>query len=73
MWKNKDMTVEETQKAKATWRREMIANLANAPLTVHWSVAGGTLDDTTVGFLGMVGGLVSLTERWKLAGQQLAV
>jgi hypothetical protein len=72
LWKQ-DATVQEKEKRQVAWTREMIANLANAPLTVHWSVAGGTLDDTTVGLFGMVGGLVGFLERWKIAGDQLGV
>jgi peroxisomal biogenesis factor 11 (PEX11) len=71
LWGRRVMTEEERKKESASWWREMIANLANAPLTVHWSVAGGTLDDMQVGFLGMVAGLVGLMERWKMAGDQL--
>jgi Peroxisomal biogenesis factor 11 (PEX11) len=70
LWKE-DATVQEKQKRRVAWRRDLIANLANAPLTVHWSVAGGTLDDTQVGFFGMIGGLVSFIERWKMAGEKL--
>jgi hypothetical protein len=71
LWARRVMTEEERKKETVSWWREMIANLANAPLTLHWSVQGGTLDDMQVGFLGMVGGLVGLTERWKIAGDQL--
>jgi hypothetical protein len=38
--------------------------MANAPLTVHWSIEGGTLSETMVGFLGMVAGLVGFRQRW---------
>ncbi|KAF2667064.1 hypothetical protein BT63DRAFT_427483 [Microthyrium microscopicum] len=63
----------EEEKAWATkntaeitkWRLELLANVANAPLTVHWSTPGGVLDDTTVGFLGMVTGLLVLLPKWQ--------
>lgn len=71
LWKSKNLTIEQQRKEKAAWRRELIANVANAPLTVHWSVDGGTLGDTTVGLLGMIGGAAGLNERWRAAGEAL--
>lgn len=47
------------------WRKDLVVNLANSPLTLHWSVDGGTLDDTTVGFLGTLAGIIGFSERWK--------
>jgi hypothetical protein len=57
-------TEEARAEEAAQWRRDMLVNLANAPLTVHWSVEGGTLGETAVGFLGMVAGLVGFRQRW---------
>jgi hypothetical protein len=73
LWNTNTMSIEEEKKERATWRREFIANCANAPLTLHWSVEGGKLGDTSVGFLGMIGGYVGLSERWRAAGEQLGL
>jgi hypothetical protein len=53
----------------AQWRRDLLVNLANAPLTAHWSLEGGTLGETAVGFLGMVAGLVGFQQRWTATGK----
>jgi hypothetical protein len=53
----------------AQWRRDMVVNLANAPMTVHWSIEGGTLSETAVGFLGMIAGLVGFRQRWIATGK----
>jgi hypothetical protein len=62
-------TEEARAEEAAQWRRDMVVNLANAPLTVHWSIEGGTLGETAVGFLGMVAGLVGFRQRWAASGK----
>ncbi|BFZ57777.1 hypothetical protein PYCC9005_004831 [Savitreella phatthalungensis] len=48
------------------WRRELLINLAYAPLTVHWSVDGGIgLDEFKVGLLGTIAGIASLAKAWQ--------
>lgn len=51
----------------AKWRREMIINVAYAPLTVHWSLEKGLVGDAWVGLLGTVVGVTGMRERWKNA------
>jgi hypothetical protein len=62
-------TEEARAEEAAQWRRDLVVNIANAPLTVHWSVEGGTLGETAVGFLGMVAGLVGFRQRWAATGK----
>lgn len=47
------------------WWRQVVANAAWAPLTLHWSVEGGVLGEGAVGALGMVAGGVALGEAWR--------
>jgi Peroxisomal biogenesis factor 11 (PEX11) len=65
------LTADEEKTERESWWRELLVNTTNAPLTVHWSVDGGTMSDTTVGFLAAIGGAVGLRQRWKAAGSQL--
>jgi hypothetical protein len=60
LWSPKD----KTDRERWEWWRDAIVNVANAPLTLHYSVAGGKLDEMTVGFLGTVAGIFSFWERW---------
>jgi len=53
------------------WRKDLVVNLANSPLTLHWSVDGGTLDDTTVGFLGTLAGIIGFSERWNATASKV--
>lgn len=50
---------------RAQWRREMVVNMAYAPLTMHWSLEKGLVDDFWVGLLGSVAGIVRFRELWK--------
>jgi len=52
------------QEEKA-WRKDMVVNLAYAPLTVHWSLEKGIVGDVWVGLLGAVAGVAGLRELWK--------
>ncbi|KUJ22018.1 uncharacterized protein LY89DRAFT_638147 [Mollisia scopiformis] len=56
------------QEWKARWRREMVLNMAWAPLTVHWSLEQGLVSDFWVGVLGTVAGITGLRELWKQSG-----
>jgi hypothetical protein len=62
--KGKDKEGDENE-WKAKWRREMVVNLAYAPLTLHWSLEQGLVDDFWVGLLGSVAGVAGLREFWK--------
>lgn len=50
---------------KARWRKEMVSNLAWAPLTVHWSLEAGLVSEFWIGLLGSVAGVNSLRVLWK--------
>jgi len=54
---------------KAKWRREMVVNVAWAPLTLHWSLEEGFVGDFWVGLLGSVAGLTGFRELWKTTGK----
>jgi len=54
----------------AKWRREMVVNLAYAPLTVHWSLEKGLVGDFWVGLLGSVAGVAGFRELWKTDYQE---
>lgn len=49
----------------ANWRKEMLVNLAFAPLTLHWSLEEGLLGEFWVGILGSVAGISGLRVLWK--------
>jgi hypothetical protein len=49
-------------------RREMVVNLAYAPLTVHWSLEKGLVGDFWVGLLGSVAGVAGFGALWKNTG-----
>jgi hypothetical protein len=59
----------EESKWKAKWRREMVVNVAWAPLTLHWSLEEGLVGDFWVGLLGSVAGLAGFRELWKTSGK----
>ncbi|KAL9120586.1 MAG: hypothetical protein Q9187_002864, partial [Circinaria calcarea] len=47
------------------WWRELVVNLAYAPMTVHWSLEGGLLSEAQVGALGVVAGAMGIGEAWR--------
>jgi len=60
----KEEKIQRMQASKRWWR-QVVANAAWAPLTVHWSVEGGVLGEGAVGALGMVAGGLALREAWR--------
>ncbi|RDW88696.1 hypothetical protein BP6252_00728 [Coleophoma cylindrospora] len=52
---------------RAKWRREMVVNLAYAPLTIHWSLEQGLIGEFWVGLFGSVAGVTALRELWRQA------
>jgi len=56
---------ESEKEWKVKWRREMVTNLAWAPLTVHWSLEEGLVGEFWVGLLGSVAGITGFRELWK--------
>jgi hypothetical protein len=51
------------------WRKEIVVNMAWAPLTAHWSLEQGLVSDFWVGLLGSVAGITGLRELWKNTGK----
>jgi hypothetical protein len=49
----------------AKWRKEMVLNMAWAPLTVHWSLENGLVSEFWIGLLGSVAGITGLRVLWK--------
>jgi hypothetical protein len=47
------------------WWKDLMSNIAYAPLTLHWSVEGGLLSDWGVGACGMVAGGALLVDAWR--------
>jgi len=52
---------------RVKWKKELVVNLAYAPLTVHWSLEKGlpVIGDFWVGLLGSVAGITGLRVLWK--------
>lgn len=61
----KEHLKERTATAANSWSRDMVVNLAYAPLTVHWSLEKGFIGDMWVGVLGTAAGAAGLAELWK--------
>lgn len=56
----------ESQKARSDWLREVIINLAYAPLTLHWSAYQGIgLSERQVGALGLVAAIGQISKAWE--------
>lgn len=49
------------------WRRNIISNLAYAPLTLHWSVQNGMIGPSAVGALGSIAAVIGLQNAWNSA------
>lgn len=54
------------EKAEAKWWRDLYVNVAWAPMTWHYSVAGGLISEASVAGLGLVAGVLGLREAWKV-------
>jgi hypothetical protein len=64
--KKDDEVVDQAESAwRAKWRKELVVDLAYAPLTVHWSLEKGLVGDFWVGLLGSVAGVTGLRALWK--------
>lgn len=59
----------EDEKAVAAWREQwnsaFLRNLAWAPLTVHWSLEKGLLNEMMIGALATIPGVISMSKLWK--------
>lgn len=60
-----DVTTAEHQEWRAGWNRSFARNLAWAPLTVHWSMEKGFVNDTMIGALATIPGVIQLNQLWK--------
>lgn len=63
-----EKSIEEQQDISFKWVREVVINLAYAPLTLHWSLPGGLpgLTERGVGACGVVAALGQLSKAWEL-------
>ncbi|KAI8133120.1 hypothetical protein DUD61_003232 [Geotrichum candidum] len=55
----------EKEKLDFSWYQYLVINLSYLPLTVHWSLEKGCLNDWTVGLLGATAAAASIYPRWK--------
>ena len=51
--------------AATKWWRDVYANAAWMPLTIHWSLERGLVGEGTIAALGLVPGILGLKEAWK--------
>jgi hypothetical protein len=58
-------SVRELKEEEKAWNRDLLSNLAYAPLTIHWSKESGLVSDFWVGVLGTVAGAANITQLWK--------
>ncbi|KAL2075534.1 hypothetical protein VTL71DRAFT_477 [Oculimacula yallundae] len=58
----------EEEEFWARWRRELVLNMAYAPLTIHWGLEKGLLTEFWIGVFGSVAGLTGLREMWMKSG-----
>ncbi len=47
------------------WYKELVVNVAYAPMTVHYSLENGMLGEGAIGALGAVVGTLSIGQAWK--------
>jgi hypothetical protein len=50
---------------RAKWRKELVVDLAYAPLTLHWSLENGVVGEFWVGLLGSIAGSTGLRMLWR--------
>ena len=55
----------EAHSKRFTWWKDLVSNVAYAPMTLHWSVEEGLLSDVQVGVCGMVAGGAMLVDAWR--------
>lgn len=55
----------ESYNESFTWWKDLISNLAYAPMTLHWSVEEGLLSEVQVGIFGTIAGASMLADAWR--------
>jgi hypothetical protein len=55
----------ESYNKSFTWWKDLISNVAYAPMTLHWSVEAGLLSDLQVGIFGTIAGSALLADAWR--------
>lgn len=55
----------ERAEADKLWSRQLIVTSAYFPLTVHWSLESGVLNDWLVGLFGTIAGGVRFIPLWR--------
>ena len=53
----------------AGWTKELVVDMAWAPLTLHWSLEKGLVGEFWVGLLGTVAGVAGLGSLWRKTGE----
>ncbi|KAJ4320737.1 hypothetical protein N0V94_003269 [Neodidymelliopsis sp. IMI 364377] len=55
----------DSYQRKFTWWKDLVSNIAYAPMTLHWSIEEGLLSDLQVGVLGTIAGGALLADAWR--------
>lgn len=50
---------------KFVWWKDLVSNIAYAPMTIHWSIEEGLLSDLQVGIFGTIAGGALLADAWR--------
>ncbi|CAJ2506031.1 Uu.00g001610.m01.CDS01 [Anthostomella pinea] len=59
------VVVREENEWTDTWRKNVIRNMAWAPLTVHWSLEQGLVSEMAVGALASIPGFLQMRDLWR--------
>ncbi|XPS70207.1 hypothetical protein M3J09_002445 [Ascochyta lentis] len=55
----------ESHSKNFTWWKDLVSNIAYAPMTLHWSMEEGLLSELQVGIFGTVAGGALLADAWR--------
>lgn len=55
----------EAHSQSFTWWKDLVSNIAYAPMTLHWSVEEGLLSELQVGVFGTIAGGALLAHAWR--------
>ncbi|KAH8702728.1 hypothetical protein GQ44DRAFT_831774 [Phaeosphaeriaceae sp. PMI808] len=56
---------EEKGERRWVWWKDVVSNMAYAPMTLHWSVEEGLMSEMAVGACGIVAGGANLVDAWR--------